>query len=156
MFNQGTAATEPRARQYLEDWSQERFQANYQAHADAWKAKDDLDTYLRFAKTMHRVLGRIYSLDRTGVNLNRFNGRNTATYVFQAHFASGEGLVTMQLVNEHNDWRVQGVNFNSPAISAALKCEPCGFQNPGVAPLCGQCGAKLPAFSEYLAPKTPR
>ena len=153
LFNQGTAATEPRARQYLEDWSQERFQANYQAHAEAWKTKDDLETYLRFARTMHRVLGRIYSLDRTGVNLNRFNGRSTATYTFQARFANGEGTITLQLINEQDAWQVLGVNFNSPAISAALKCDACGFKNPGIAPLCGQCGAKLPAFSEYLTPR---
>lgn len=152
LFKQGVAASEPRARLYLQDWSAQRFTEAHQVHADAWKAKDDLPTYRRFATTMHHMLGPVLSMERQGANLHYLNGQNQATYVYQVHFQKGVGLVTVTLVQEHEDWRVLGLHFNSDLITEALKCPSCQFQNPGLAALCGQCGDPLPSCTAYAKP----
>lgn len=146
LFKRGVDVSEPRARLYLQDWSNQRYEECYRAHADAWKAKDDRAAYRRFAEPMHRILGPVLSFERQGMFLNYLNGRKLATYHYRAHFKQGEGVVIIQVVEEHADWRVMGINFNSELLAEALKCPDCGSQNQTFVPHCGQCGKPLPAL----------
>ncbi len=152
LFTKGVDASEPRARLYMQDWSRLNLEEAHRSHADAWKAKDDLATYRRFATTMHQILGPVLSADRESAFLGRFNGQNQATFTFQVHFQKGPGKITLKLIEEHGDWRVFGVNFSSDLITEALRCQACGFQNPGLVALCGQCGKPLPACEAYAIP----
>lgn len=139
----GTRSLAPYPEKFLSLVDSGDFKGAYDMVGDGWKKQMTLEQFTEFEKSMKDALGACQSKTMDGVAVNSNNGVTTARLVFGANFAKGPAKLTFNMEKQGDEWKIQGLNYQSPLVAQKLTCPHCGaINNPG-SKFCASCGKAL-------------
>ncbi|MFH1732180.1 MAG: DUF4019 domain-containing protein [Planctomycetota bacterium] len=132
----------PRCEKYLNAVERGDYRTAYRSLGRRSRELQTHDEYVEFKRTLREALGKCQEKTLTQYKV-RAGRRSTGLVVYHARFEKGECQIVFTLEKEDGNWRVQGVNYNSPALLPIFKCPHCGTIQKGLAKFCSQCGKPM-------------
>lgn len=133
----------PRCEKYLNAVERGDYRAAYRLIGRRWRDVQAYDEYVEFERTLREALGKCQEKTLTEYKVRAGTGGSMGLVVYHARFEKGECQIVFRLEKEDGNWRVQGVNYNSPALLPLFKCPHCGTIQKGLAKFCSECGKPM-------------
>jgi hypothetical protein len=117
IFMYGKSVVGPVTDNFLQHVDKNEYTEAYAMLGDGWKKQMDQTQFTTFEKSIQNTLGACQSKTMTGVFMSTVNGASTATAVYTAQFTKGTATLTFNLIKEGSEWKVQGLQYQSPLLA---------------------------------------
>ena len=133
----------PRCEKYLDAVERGDYKAAYRLISGRWRAAQTYDEYVKLEKTFRKALGKHRARTVVRFEVRADTGGTVGLVVFDAEFENGECEIIFTMAKEDDNWRVQAVRYNSPALLQLFECPHCGTTQKEVAKFCSDCGKTM-------------
>ncbi len=145
----GRNTVTPFVENYMNAVDAGEYEAAYAMLGPQWSKTWTLAQVRSFEDKVRGLTGKCTGLTLWNCNIKKMgSAATTATVVYNAGFEKGPVTVTVILVKDGERWLIEGVNYNSPQLVAALKCPHCGHTNATLGDFCSSCGKPMEEKAE--------
>lgn len=150
----GQASTRETAAAYLDACDSGDYAHAYEMVTAAWSERTPAEQFAAAERAAASSRGPCEQRVGTGVSLQKQTGAGTRAEIgFDALCGGVETRITVTMVKEEGQWRVDGVDYRSRAQVVPLACPNCGAVSPAGTNFCPRCGQPLtPAEDPLQAP----
>jgi hypothetical protein len=120
IYYYGTRSIAPVAEKFLTLVDSGDYNGAYGMLGAGWKQTATLEQFTAFETQIKDALGACNSKTMSGVSINNTNGVTSARLVYSANFTKGAATLTFNLIKEGDDWKVQGLTYNSDLLKGGL------------------------------------
>lgn len=127
LFFGGKTKFDPIAQAFFTAYNAEDYDTLYGMASETWREGQSEEQIVTFYESVYAILGPVEQSSFQRVNVNASTEHGTHAQVgYGVTFAAAQGSVDFTFVKEQDAWRVQAVNFNSPALKDYAVCPDCG------------------------------
>jgi hypothetical protein len=132
LFFGGRSQFGPVAEAFFAAYNAEQYDTLYGMTSETWRNAQSREEIVAFLESVHEIMGPVEQQSFQSVNINASTEHGTHAQVgYGVTFATAPGSVDFTFVKEQDAWRVQGVNFDSPALEGYAVCPDCGGLSRG-------------------------
>ena len=144
LMSRGRAEFTPILEEYLVLVEQGKFERAYDSLGDQWKAANAFDEFRDFILLVSDALGDYESAEMTSVHYrNNLGSPAWVVAVFTSTFEKASAKLTVNFQKYGDEWRIEGIDYQSEAIVSKLTCPHCGTVNGFDSFHCSTCGVKI-------------
>ena len=144
LFSKGRSDFTPYLEDYLALVDRQQDERAYDSLGDEWKAAQSFEEYDEFAELMRHALGQHRSVRTISFFYRKDLGAPTrAQVVFRAEFEKDQAVLRTTFRKYEDEWRLEGLRYESDSVVSALTCPHCETVNDHAAEYCSKCGEKI-------------